>query len=68
MTIDQLKEHVMTSQQHYYNKLQVIELINKLNNEGKRQGMRDSRTGDGVYYKIRPLTKNLHITRWKKAE
>lgn len=33
-----------------------------------QQGMRDSRTGDGVYYKIRPLTKNLHITRWKKAE
>lgn len=30
------------------------------------QGMRDSRTGDGVYYKIRPLSKNLHITRWKK--
>ena len=31
------------------------------------QGMRDSRTGDGVYYKIRPLSKNLHITRWKKS-
>jgi hypothetical protein len=31
------------------------------------QGMRDSRTGDGVYYKIRPLSKNLHITRWKKT-
>jgi hypothetical protein len=30
------------------------------------QGMRDSRTGDGVYYKIRPLSKNIHITRWKK--
>jgi hypothetical protein len=30
------------------------------------QGMRDSRTRDGVYYKIRPLSKNLHITRWKK--
>ena len=31
------------------------------------QGMRDSRTGDGVYYKIRPLSKNLHITRWNKT-
>lgn len=31
------------------------------------QGMRDSRTGDGVYYKIRPLSKNLHITRWKRS-
>lgn len=31
------------------------------------QGMRDSRTRDGVYYKIRPLSKNLHITRWHKA-
>jgi len=30
------------------------------------QGMRDSRTRDGVYYKIRPLSKNIHITRWKK--
>jgi len=30
------------------------------------QGMRDSRTRDGVYYKIRPLTKNIHITRWGK--
>lgn len=30
-------------------------------------GTRDSRSGDGVYYKIRPLNKNIHITRWKKA-
>lgn len=31
-------------------------------------GSRDSRTGrDGVYTKIRPLNKNIHITRWKKA-
>jgi hypothetical protein len=29
-------------------------------------GTRDSRSGDGVYVKIRPLNKNLHITRWKK--
>jgi hypothetical protein len=32
------------------------------------QGMRDSRTTDGVYYKIRPLTKKLHITRWAKYQ
>ena len=32
------------------------------------QGMRDSRTTDGVYYKIRPLTKKLHITRWGKFQ
>jgi hypothetical protein len=32
------------------------------------QGMRDSRSRDGVYYKIRPLTKNLHITRWGKGQ
>jgi hypothetical protein len=31
-------------------------------------GARDSRGGDGVYVKIRPLNKNLHITRWKKAK
>ena len=31
------------------------------------QGMRDSRSRDGVYYKIRPLGKNIHITRWKKG-
>lgn len=27
-------------------------------------GTRDSRSRDGVYQKIRPLSKNLHITRW----
>jgi hypothetical protein len=31
------------------------------------KGSRDSRTGDGVYKKVRPLTKNVHITRWGKA-
>jgi len=31
-------------------------------------GDRDSRTGDGVYQKRRPLTRNTHITRWKKYE
>ena len=30
-------------------------------------GTRDSRTGDAVCVKIRPLTKNIHITRWKKS-
>lgn len=30
-------------------------------------GARDSRTGDGVYKKIRPLNKSIHITRWRKA-
>ena len=39
MTTDQLKDHVRNSMQHYYNKEQVIELINKLNNESKRQSM-----------------------------
>jgi hypothetical protein len=31
------------------------------------QGMRDSRSRDGVYVKIRPLSKNTHITRWKRS-
>lgn len=39
MTTDELKVYVMESQQHYYNKLQVIELINKIKDEGKRKGM-----------------------------
>ena len=39
MTTDQLKDHVRNSMQHYYNQEQVIELINKLNNESKRQGV-----------------------------
>ena len=31
-------------------------------------GTRDTRTGkDGVYRKVRPLSKNIHITRWKKV-
>jgi hypothetical protein len=29
-------------------------------------GERDSRIGDGVYKKIRPLNRSIHITRWKK--
>jgi hypothetical protein len=39
MTTDQLKDHVRNATQHYYNKEQVIELINKLNNEGKGKSM-----------------------------
>jgi murein endopeptidase len=39
MTTEQLKDHVRNSMQHYYNKEQVIDLINKLNNESKRQSM-----------------------------
>jgi len=39
MTTEQLKVHVMESAQHYYNKEQVIELINKIKNESKRKGM-----------------------------
>jgi len=39
MSIDQAKDKVRTGVQHYYNKDQVIELINKLNNESKRKGM-----------------------------
>jgi hypothetical protein len=31
------------------------------------RGTRDSRRGDGVFRKVRPLSRNLHITRWKKA-
>ena len=38
MTSEQLKDNVRNSMQHYYNKEQVIELINKLN-ESKRQSM-----------------------------
>lgn len=30
-------------------------------------GDRDSRSGDGVYLKRRPLTRNTHITRWKRS-
>ena len=39
MTADQLKDYVRNSMQHYYNKEQVIELINKLKDESKRKGM-----------------------------
>jgi hypothetical protein len=39
MTIDQAKEKVRTGIQHYYNKEQVLELLNKINNESKRQSM-----------------------------
>ena len=39
MSTDQLKDHVRNSMQYYYNKEQVIELINKLKDESKRKGM-----------------------------
>jgi hypothetical protein len=39
MTIDQVIDQVRTSVQHYYNKEQVLELLNKINNESKRQSM-----------------------------
>jgi hypothetical protein len=35
MTIDQAKEKVRTGVQHYYNKEQVLELLDKLNNKPK---------------------------------
>jgi murein endopeptidase len=39
MTTDQLKDHVRNATQHYYNKEQVIQLLNKLTDESKRKGM-----------------------------
>ena len=39
MSIDQAKDKVRTGVQHYYNKDQVIELLNKLKDESKRKGM-----------------------------
>lgn len=39
MTTDQLKDYVRNSMQHYYNKEQVIQLLNKLTDESKRKGM-----------------------------
>jgi len=42
--------------------------IRTIEGNTNEQGMRDSRTTDGVYYKIRPLTKKLHITRWAKHQ
>lgn len=39
MTAEQLKDHVRNSMQHYYNKEQVIELINKLKDESKGKSM-----------------------------
>lgn len=40
--------------------------IRTIEGNTNEQGMRDSRSRDGVYIKIRPLSKNTHITRWKK--
>lgn len=41
--------------------------IRTIEGNTNEQGMRDSRSRDGVYVKIRPLSKNTHITRWKKS-
>lgn len=41
--------------------------IRAIEGNTNEQGMRDSRSRDGVYVKIRPLSKNTHITRWKKS-
>lgn len=41
--------------------------IRTIEGNTNEQGMRDSRSRDGVYIKIRPLSKNTHITRWKQA-
>jgi len=41
--------------------------IRTIEGNTNEQGMRDSRSRDGVYVKIRPLSKNTHITRWKRA-
>jgi hypothetical protein len=41
--------------------------IRAIEGNTNEQGMRDSRSRDGVYVKIRPLSKNTHITRWRKA-
>jgi hypothetical protein len=50
----------------------IVELVGKysvrtVEGNTNDRGTRDSRTGDGVYRKVRPLSRNLHITRWKKA-
>ena len=42
--------------------------IRTIEGNTNEQGMRDSRTTDGVYYKIRPLTNKIHITRWAKYQ
>ena len=39
MSTDELKDHVRNSTQHYYNKEQVIQLLNKLKDESKGKGM-----------------------------
>jgi hypothetical protein len=49
----------------------IVELIGKysvrtIEGNTNERGTRDSRTGDGVYRKVRPLSRNLHITRWKQ--
>jgi hypothetical protein len=41
--------------------------IRTIEGNTNEQGMRDSRSRDGVYIKIRPLSKSVHITRWKRS-
>lgn len=41
--------------------------IRTIEGNTNERGSRDSRSRDGVYIKIRPLSKNIHITRWKKG-
>lgn len=50
----------------------VVELVGKysvqtIEGNTNDRGTRDSRTGDAVLRKVRPLSRNIHITRWKKA-
>jgi hypothetical protein len=50
----------------------IVELIGKysvrtIEGNTNDRGTRDSRTGDGVFRKVRPLSRNIHITRWKKG-
>jgi hypothetical protein len=49
----------------------IVDKVNKtsvrtIEGNTNQAGTRDSRTGDAVLVKIRPLTKNIHITRWAK--
>ena len=50
----------------------IVELVGKysvktIEGNTNDRGTRDSRTGDGVFRKVRPLSRNIHITRWKKG-
>lgn len=50
----------------------IVELVGKysvqtIEGNTNDRGTRDSRTGDAVLRKVRPLSRNIHITRWKRA-